>query len=57
MTVRWVRDSKKYNEWMNEIDYETEEGQAEQESKANPGLLLCLHCLLESWCNFPADVA
>lgn len=27
--VRWVTDSDKYNEWMNEVDYETEEAVAE----------------------------
>ncbi len=31
MTLRWVLDSEKYNEWMNPIDYETEEALAEQE--------------------------
>ncbi|GMH38909.1 hypothetical protein BSKO_06807 [Bryopsis sp. KO-2023] len=29
--VRWLHDSHKYNEWMNPIDYETEEFQDEQE--------------------------
>lgn len=31
MSLRWVLDSEKYNEWMNPIDYETEEALAEQE--------------------------
>ncbi len=31
---RWLKDSKKYNEWMNAIDYETDEGAAEQEQRA-----------------------
>lgn len=31
MTVRWVYDSEKYNEWMNPVDYETEEAVAEQD--------------------------
>ena len=30
--MRWLLDSKKFNEWMNPIDYETEEYQAEQEA-------------------------
>ena len=30
--LRWLLDSKKFNEWMNPIDYETEEYQAEQEA-------------------------
>lgn len=30
--IRWLLDSKKYNEWMNPVDYETEEYQAEQEA-------------------------
>ena len=28
---RWVLDSEKFNEWMNPVDYETEEAIAEQE--------------------------
>lgn len=32
--ARWLQDSAKYNEWMNPIDYETEEAQAEQEAAA-----------------------
>ena len=28
---RWVLDSEKFNEWMNPVDYETEEAVAEQE--------------------------
>lgn len=31
VTVRWVYDSEKFNEWMNPLDYETEEAVAEQE--------------------------
>ena len=31
---RWVQDSDKFNEWMNPIDYETEEFQQEQEALA-----------------------
>jgi hypothetical protein len=31
VTVRWVFDSEKYNEWMNPVDFETEEALAEQE--------------------------
>ncbi len=31
VTVRWVYDSEKYNEWMNPVDYETEEAVAEQD--------------------------
>ncbi|KAL0051641.1 hypothetical protein WJX82_011053 [Trebouxia sp. C0006] len=30
--IRWLLDSKKFNEWMNPVDYETEEYQAEQEA-------------------------
>ncbi|GAB4819040.1 hypothetical protein N2152v2_006086 [Parachlorella kessleri] len=30
--VRWLTDSDKYNEWMNEEDYETEEAAAEAEA-------------------------
>lgn len=30
--TRWLSDSAKYNEWMNPIDYETEEFQQEQET-------------------------
>ncbi len=46
---------------MNEIDYETEEGQAEQERQANPqahtGWLSLITCLyLQSVCNSYADV-
>ncbi len=31
MNPRWVLDSEKFNEWMNPVDYETEEAVAEQE--------------------------
>lgn len=31
VTLRWVLDSEKYNEWMNPVDYETDEALAEQE--------------------------
>ncbi len=43
MTLRWVFDSDKYNEWMNPVDFETEEAVAEQERLGlviNPGALL-----------------
>lgn len=33
MYARWLVDSEKYNEWMAEQDYETEEALAEQEAK------------------------
>lgn len=36
--LRWVVDSDRFNEWMNPIDYETEDAIAEQES--NPGLVI-----------------
>lgn len=47
--VRWLKDSHKYNEWMNPIDYETEVFQEEQETfrkeaKEKQGLLLLI-CL------------
>lgn len=32
MYFRWIIDSKKFNEWMNPVDYETEEYQAEQDA-------------------------
>ena len=32
MLKRWLTDSVLYNEWMNPIDYETEEALAEQEA-------------------------
>jgi len=44
---RWVLDSENFNEWMNPVDYETEEAIAEQEKL---GLLIegpsgaCLSC-------------
>lgn len=44
---RWVLDSENYNEWMNPVDYETEDAIAEQERL---GLLIegpsgaCLCC-------------
>ena len=31
VNLRWVLDSEKFNEWMNPVDYETEEAIAEQE--------------------------
>jgi len=31
--VRWLTDSEKYNEWMNPIDYETEEAVEAHERK------------------------
>lgn len=44
--VRWLHDSHTYNEWMNPIDYETEEFQEEQErfrkeAQERAGLCLC----------------
>lgn len=30
--LRWVKDSELFNEWMNPIDYETEEALQEQET-------------------------
>lgn len=48
MTLRWVFDSDKYNEWMNPVDFETEEAVAEQERLGlviNPGVLLFCSCL------------
>ena len=32
--ARWLVDSDKYNEWMNEVDYETEDASAEQDPAA-----------------------
>lgn len=34
MYLRWLSDSARFNEWMNPIDYETEEFQQEQEAIA-----------------------
>lgn len=34
----WAIDSEKYNEWMNEIDYETEEGIAENKHARESGM-------------------
>ena len=34
--VRWVTDSEKYNEWMNPVDYETEESVEVHERKVGP---------------------
>ena len=38
---RWLTDSVAFNEWMNPIDYETEEALAEQEAAGQqlPGTL------------------
>ena len=49
---RWLTDSVLYNEWMNPIDYETEEALAEQEAAGQqlpgttspPPLLRKLEC-------------
>ena len=30
--LRWLADSRKFNEWMNPVDYETEEYQKEQDA-------------------------
>lgn len=30
--LRWLTDSRKFNEWMNPVDYETEEYQKEQDA-------------------------
>ena len=30
--LRWLKDSRKFNEWMNPVDYETEEYQKEQDA-------------------------
>lgn len=35
--VRWVSDSDKFNEWMNPIDYETEESLEAQEAAGTVG--------------------
>ncbi|KAK9830209.1 hypothetical protein WJX72_010310 [[Myrmecia] bisecta] len=35
--ARWLRDSAKYNEWMNPIDYEPEEPGAEGDAAGKPG--------------------
>jgi hypothetical protein len=32
--LRWVTDSEKFNEWMNPLDYETEEAIEEAEAAA-----------------------
>lgn len=34
--ARWLLDSDKYNEWMNEIDYETEDATADPEGTGTP---------------------
>lgn len=34
--LRWVKDSELFNEWMNPIDYETEEALHEQETQGVP---------------------
>ena len=31
--LRWLTDSRKFNEWMNPVDYETEEYQKEQDAR------------------------
>ena len=44
VTMRWVFDSDKYNEWMNPVDFETEEAVAEQDRLGlviEPGEMLC----------------
>ena len=38
--ARWLRDSERYNEWVNPRDYETQEGaaeEAEREAKRRRG--------------------
>ena len=37
---RWLVDSDKYNEWMNEIDYETEDAAAEQDATVGMSISL-----------------
>ena len=32
MYLRWLTDSRRFNEWMNPVDYETEEYQKEQDA-------------------------
>ena len=32
--ARWLVDSDKYNEWMNEVDYETEDAATDQDAMA-----------------------
>lgn len=44
--LRWVTDSDKYNEWMNPIDYETEEAIEEQEAAARAAGQVGLACIL-----------
>jgi len=39
--ARWLVDSDKYNEWMNEVDYETEDAAAEQDAVA--GKHICIY--------------
>ena len=39
--ARWLVDSDKYNEWMNEVDYETEDAAADQDAMA--GKRICSH--------------
>ncbi len=49
VTVRWVYDSEKYNEWMNPVDYETEEAVAEQDRLGlviEPGEMAHCGCLI-----------
>ena len=55
MTLRWVFDSDKYNEWMNPVDFETEEAVAEQERLGlviNPGALLSALVSINIWICF-----
>lgn len=35
--VRWLTDSEKYNEWMNPVDYETDEAAAEEGKRKREG--------------------
>ncbi len=39
--ARWLVDSDRYNEWMNEVDYETEDAAADQDAVA--GERICSH--------------
>ena len=38
--MRWLLDSDKFNEWMNEIDYETDEAAAVLDSNSAPGMIV-----------------
>lgn len=47
--VRWLTDSEKYNEWMNPVDYETEEAVEAYEQKV--GLCHCSYPLPTKLCT------